>query len=319
MGAVRVLLSALIVTCFLGCGSVVVANEIPSCSTTESQRCPRRVEGANDENGAPAAVGIGVASLIHGLGHGAENEIEDSLSQWDESFDPSIDSDHCDIEKIPAALLSRERFQEEFLEKKPVIIVGATNTTEFTRRSQKGQILKNFGNHIIVLSSANSNSYEKKEAFFKDYVNSMMKPQSLNVSGAETFYHFGDNKHAEWDPLFKFYQKPEKYIFGKYASLSFGLGGSGSGVPFHGHGHVFAEVFYGKKRWLLTKPGEDPKYNGDESSLHWHLTTYPNLSHEEKAKLYECVCQPGEMLYIPTFWPHSTLNIGQTVFMSVFV
>jgi hypothetical protein len=31
-------------------------------------------------------------------------------------------------------------------------------------------------------------------------------------------------------------------------SLSFGMGGDGSGVPFHRHGHVFAEVLHGHKR-----------------------------------------------------------------------
>lgn len=52
--------------------------------------------------------------------------------------------------------------------------------------------------------------------------------------------------------------------------LSWGLGGSGTGVPFHTHGAVFAEgeflysfttqfkckVLHGMKRWFLYAPGE---------------------------------------------------------------
>jgi len=33
----------------------------------------------------------------------------------------------------------------------------------------------------------------------------------------------------------------------------------------------------------------------------------------------ECTCGPGEILYIPTDWWHSTLNIGCAVFISTFI
>jgi hypothetical protein len=62
-----------------------------------------------------------------------------------------------------------------------------------------------------------------------------MSPQHIEQTGKGTKYHFGDNKYEEFEPLFKHYKLPA-YSAGKFVSLSWGLAGSGTGVPFHTHG-----------------------------------------------------------------------------------
>jgi ribosomal protein L16 Arg81 hydroxylase len=219
-----------------------------------------------------------------------------------------------------AAALSRSEFEAKFLEKQPVILRNVANNSYFAQLVQKASLLQNFGDSLITLSSANRNSYAKREETLRRYVEGYIHvPQSLNASGADSWYHFGDNKHDEWSDVFRHYVLPAKYTFGPYSSLSFGIGSSGSGVPFHTHGHVFAEVFYGRKRWWLQAPHSEPRFDGDQSSLYWLTHVYPTLSPEEKGRLMECVCDVGDMLYIPGLWHHATLNMGQTVFMSIFV
>jgi len=74
----------------------------------------------------------------------------------------------------------------------------------------------------------------------------MMGPQQLSIDGDKTFYLFGDNT-ADFDSLLDEYDPPN---FGNYTispSLSWGMAGDGTGVPFHVHGEVFAEVIYGRK------------------------------------------------------------------------
>lgn len=44
---------------------------------------------------------------------------------------------------------------------------------------------------------------------------------------------------------------------------------------------------------------------------------YPTLTEDELPQ--ECVVNAGEVLYIPDDWWHSTLNLGQSVFISAFV
>ena len=75
-----------------------------------------------------------------------------------------------------------------------------------------------------------------------NYVNNLMKPQSLGVLGNETLYWFGDNNYTLYAPLFVAYDPPTYSIPDMKPAYSFGVAGAGTGVPFHVHGPVWAEV-----------------------------------------------------------------------------
>ena len=225
----------------------------------------------------------------------------------------------CDIQRLDAAEVTPARFKKEFLEQKPVIVRGAVDGAPFAAMSQRAVLLYCFGNFDVILSTANQNSYTKLTAPFAEYVTTMVQRQTLNATGIGTWYFFGDNHYGEWSPLFQHYRAPKKYIFSEHTSLSFGIGGSGSGVPFHTHGHVWAEVFHGQKRWFLKAPGPEPPFDGDSTSLKWIVETYPTLPAVERDAILDCTCGPGDAIYIPSMWHHSTLNIGEAVFMSAFV
>lgn len=237
-------------------------------------------------------------------------------SNWDETFDSLLYSAKCTVKKFHANELTPELFFQEYEGKKPVIIIGATDSSEFRHLVSKFEILDRFGKDEIVLATSNKKSYAKSKATVAQYIQTMMDPLKLNASGVGTMYHFGDNQ-TQWSPLFLHYKKPTQYFSLKtQSSLAFGMGGSGSGVPFHTHGPVFAEVFYGMKRWFLKEARTpEPIFDPDGSSLSWFMQTY-RLSPEPD--ILDCVVLPGEFLYIPSLWHHATLNIGQTVFMSIF-
>ena len=113
------------------------------------------------------------------------------------------------------------------------------------------------------------------------------------------------------------YKRPPYADSYRMGSLSFGIAGSASGVPLHRHGHVFAEVIHGMKRWFLYPPEFAPVFDPNKSTLQWLYEVYPTVKKAEN--LIECVLKPGEVLYIPDWWWHATLNIGETVFISTFV
>ena len=50
-----------------------------------------------------------------------------------------------------------------------------------------------------------------------------------------------------WSGFYETYVRPPLLDSYRLGSISFGMGGSGSGVPFHTHGPVFAEVLHGQK------------------------------------------------------------------------
>lgn len=228
----------------------------------------------------------------------------------------------CQLKRVPLQGLTKEIFREKYLEKEAIVITGNSNRTAFFKKlMNKNVLLHCFGSHTITLSTANQFSYDKTNVLFREYVEEYMsQPQSLNASGKDTLYHFGDNKHSEWEHFFSLYPKPTEVLYdAKHATLSFGLASTGTGVPSHTHGHVFAEVFYGKKRWWIAEPRFKPRFDSDESVLRWLLDVFPNYTDSEKSNLLDCTISPGDIIYIPTHWWHSTFNIGDTVFMSTFV
>jgi hypothetical protein len=173
---------------------------------------------------------------------------------------------------------------------------------------------------VITLSTANSYSYNKTRTTLREYLTSMMEPQD-DRDGAHTYYHFGDHS-AAFEPLLRGYVVPRVWGTNRSVpSLSWGLAGDVSGVPFHVHGPVFAEVLHGRKHWLVLPPQVRPEFDPDEPPLRWLLRRVQGagLSASSESGLLQCTLLPGEILYLPGMWWHATLNLGQTVFISSFV
>ncbi|NWT35159.1 JMJD8 protein, partial [Cardinalis cardinalis] len=133
----------------------------------------------------------------------------------------------------------------------------------------------------------------------------------------DTLYFFGDNNFTEWGPLFQHYVPPPFRIPGTSPAYSFGIAGSGSGVPFHWHGPGFSEVIFGRKRWFLYPPDRTPHFHPNETTLAWLQHTYPTLPPAQRP--LECTLHPGEVLYFPDRWWHATLNLDTSVFISTFL
>ncbi|XP_026536512.1 jmjC domain-containing protein 8 [Notechis scutatus] len=160
-------------------------------------------------------------------------------------------------------------------------------------------------------------SFDAVDLPFQDYVDHLLEPQDLASLGSETLYFFGDNNFTEWGSLFKKYNPPPFRIPGTTGAYSFGIGGSGSGVPFHWHGPGFSEVIFGRKHWFLYPPEKTPAFHPNRTTLSWFLDTYPSLPPWEKP--LECTIHPGEVLYFPDHWWHATLNLDTSVFISTFL
>ena len=198
----------------------------------------------------------------------------------------------CNIKRRNATLTQLE-FLEKFSQTEPVILEGISDQNLFKHGSSKWRLLSDYGQELITVATANTHSYFKTQMTLCDYVERLMAPQSLSALGNETLYHFGDNDRERWAPLFSLYQLPPYPIPGLEPVLSFGLAGPGSGVPFHIHGPTFAETIFGRKRWLLYPPDDDPEFNPDETTLHWMIHTLPSLpTHQQPL---QCTLNPGEV------------------------
>jgi len=246
-------------------------------------------------------------------------EIEDN-GGWLMNTNSSLLFDYegpCNIERRDVESLSQFEFLERYAFDAPVVLrLSKTNlkTREFSQRSA---MLNKYGENLIRLSTANTHSYNKVDVTLKYYVEELLRPQSLDMFGNETFYWFGDNNYTEWQELFDSYEPPPYNLPGKQAAYSYGVAGPGTGVPFHFHGPGFAEVIYGRKRWFLYPHNSVPMFHPNHTALQWLVHDYPKLSGSRLP--LECTVHPGEAIYFPDLWWHSTLNVDTSAFISTFL
>ncbi|XP_072298923.1 jmjC domain-containing protein 8 [Eucyclogobius newberryi] len=235
---------------------------------------------------------------------------------WRSSADPTLDDGgRCNIPVLDN--ISYKDFMERFAFSGPVILRGLTDNTKFRRLCSKKNLLREYGDRTVRLSTANTHSYRKVDVSFREYVENFLRPQAHDALGNDTLYFFGDNNQTEWQHLFSEYSPPPFTLPHTTRATSFGVAGAGTGVPFHWHGPGFSEVIYGRKRWFLFPPDKQPHFHPNMSSLSWVTHSYSSLTLEEAP--LECTIRPGEVLYFPDRWWHATLNLDTSVFISTFL
>lgn len=226
------------------------------------------------------------------------------------------DEGPCTVE-VRDQSLTYSQFIERYAYSRPVIIRGLTDNTKFQFQCSKNSLLQEFGDRMVRLSTANTYSYRKVDVPFQEFVEHLLRPQSLDVLGSDTLYFFGDNNFTEWRSLFQNYVPPPYTLPGTSGAYSFGIAGPGTGVPFHWHGPGYSEVVYGRKRWFLYPPEKAPNFHPNKTTLSWVVDTYPSLNQGDRP--IECTIHPGEVLYFPDRWWHATLNLDTSVFISTFL
>ncbi|KRW98079.1 hypothetical protein PPERSA_07304 [Pseudocohnilembus persalinus] len=209
--------------------------------------------------------------------------------------------------------------QEKFKPKKSDVplIYGPFNREEnklFYPMLDKQWLLNEYADKVVMLSNSITSSYGRSYMTFKEYIQQMeadsklTQQQILEKEAKNTWYNFGGNDYPFVD---KYYTSP----LGKNDNVSptFGLGRSGSGVPFHTHGQVYLELFYGQKAWFFSPPGSNPKFDPNQSTFDWVIKN----EHIQEGVIMT-IQKPGEIVYIPPEWWHATLNIGEVVFIANF-
>ncbi|KAM3863993.1 jmjC domain-containing protein 8 [Diretmus argenteus] len=227
------------------------------------------------------------------------------------------DEGPCNIDVLDSSSLSHRQFIEQYAYTRPVILRGLTDNQKFRVLCSKSSLLEEYGDRTVRLSTANTYSYRKVDVPFHQYVDLLLKPQSLEALGSDTLYFFGDNNFTEWQSLFDQYRPPPYGLPRTTRAYSFGVAGPGTGVPFHWHGPGYSEVIYGRKRWFLYPPDQEPHFHPNRTTLSWVAETYPYLPQEEAP--LECTIRPGEVLFFPDRWWHATLNLDTSVFISTFL
>jgi hypothetical protein len=201
----------------------------------------------------------------------------------------------------------------------PVVFRQIPINKQFLHLMQMDSILNRYGNKYITVTTANTHSYKKQYIKLHDYINLQRKTSAtITKWGNETLYWFGDDllNDQNWLNQILRYYKPPAYIVGEFTqpSLSFGMGGQGTGVPFHFHGPGFQQMIFGRKRWYLSL--EKPLFDPNETTIQWAID---RRFRTKQPFLYECTLYPGDIIFFPNLWWHATLNLDFAIFLSTFL
>ncbi|XP_046893350.1 jmjC domain-containing protein 8 isoform X2 [Hypomesus transpacificus] len=236
---------------------------------------------------------------------------------WSSNSGSLTDDGSCNIDILDGVSLSYREFIDRYAYSKPVILRSVTDNMKFQFLCSKSNLLQEYGDRKVRLSTANTFSYKKVDVPFKEFVDLLLMPQAEDTLGSDTLYFFGDNNFTEWHSLFENYKAPPYLLPQTTGAYSFGIAGPGTGVPFHWHGPGYSEVIYGRKRWFLYPPDKAPHFHPNHTTLSWVRDVSPHLPEEERP--LQCTIQPGEVLYFPDRWWHATLNLDTSVFISTFL
>lgn len=254
---------------------------------------------------------------------------------------PTLIEYPCNIQRIQQVDLSWERFNDEFWNKAPFILVtGVDYNAEHREFTSRENMIRRYGDELVQLGTANTYTGRKRIVrSLEEYFSYMSLDQPEERRGNETYYLFGDTPEPFWQEVLEKYKAP---IFSNpnvpspprpaqllARTLAIGFGGKYSGVPFHTHGPGWSEVLHGKKQWFLVphyfgqeKESQFNSFDTEASQFQWYQSNnYTDFDFNEKGRheLFQCVIQPGEALYFPSQWFHGTLNLDPyTVFVSSF-
>ena len=97
------------------------------------------------------------------------------------------------------------------------------------------------------------------------------------------------------------------------------VGGVGAGAPMHHHDPAWNVLLFGRKRWFMVerKPLEmNPTQRPAASTLHWIHNDTSALGYralQRRGDIRSFVQHPGDLVYIPRVYGHSTINLEASV------
>ena len=95
--------------------------------------------------------------------------------------DVLVDAGPCHLPILDGRTLTNADFLRNYAYQRPFVVRDATNQNTFRALCQRERILADWGDSQVVLSSANSYSYDKRTVSFRHYCDHVMTPQKLKT------------------------------------------------------------------------------------------------------------------------------------------
>ena len=143
-----------------------------------------------------------------------------------------VEKGPCNI-PVETSPISQKKFLEKYAFNSPVVFrrseVEPKRNAAFQQKSSFSNLITEYGNKFVTVSTANTHSYKKYsmrlDEYLSQYVLSMKKNENYHKLkyGNETWYFFGENNYTEWKPLLDLYEMPKYKLPLHEPAYSFGI------------------------------------------------------------------------------------------------
>lgn len=243
--------------------------------------------------------------------------------------DPNVPNniDYVDMNKI-----SKEEFERKYVKAlRPCVMRNAMNHWQANEKWTKHRLLKKYRNQAFKCGEDDEgNSVKIKMKYYMNYLHKTDDDSPLYIFDA----NYGE--HRKKGALLEDYEIPEvfqddifRYVSNKrrppYRWFVFGPARSGTGIHIDPLGtSAWNALVSGYKRWFIapthTNPdlikvtSQDDRYQRDEA-ITWFNRKLPYVLKNlpEHITPIQVIQKPGEMMYVPSGWWHTVLNLTETI------
>jgi hypothetical protein len=223
----------------------------------------------------------------------------------------------CGIDEVPASALSRDMFDSQFLERKPLIIRGLTaeraRSSEWERAAFEATFGALRGSVAVPLYTeqvgpASMLVEDRPEHVVTitrmlDSESELLFDRSNSTLGWRLFEQHGvPSDFLAWTTAAQRYHAPSAMDALPIASV----GGPGAGLTMHYHGGTWLSLMVGHKLWFLLPPGGLDHVSEPEKEAAFR---FRSPSEWDPAALagggvapHVCEQRPGDVVYLPSLW-----------------
>lgn len=244
-----------------------------------------------------------------------------------EPDEPATAPRECDIDR--RADLSPEEFISEYVEKgKPVMLSGLLEDWPARTTWSRKPLLERFGKNpapsftsvllakylrgtgtmmnpnvtdldsfVREMDRTPDDERDPPYFFSRAAFNSPSLPEGTSLIGLI------DNAAFEFDEM---YREDRAFFF---------IGGELSGSFWHRHTTAYNALLFGSKTWYLLPPASTWRHvltNGDDEVITVPDWLERNAARNRSIPL-QCTQHAGEVMFVPSLWPHATINHGVAV------
>ena len=228
----------------------------------------------------------------------------------------------CDFDVVDGDLPAEIFYRDYFATGRPVVLRGQAPPAELAmfsksrwEKSEKFHPDEKFQVGPTAYPALTDQEYCSEEMSINDLENGEVCEEAPEKPMVHAFHP----RRSDFNELYPNYNGDVLDSMGGFRAIRewFGLvesasdvvwqvffGGDGSGATYHWHEAAFNILYVGIKEWKIAPP----LYRGTTGMTAQKVAK----SLDDKVAL-TCIQQPGDMIYIPNFWGHSTINHGFTI------